>query len=142
MLPNLKRIVYETSLRLAKTPDGFERESDHELEGHGPVASVYRHRGAGLLALLSLSVMEDSSVWVHMSVSWQGKAPNWEHLQGCKNLFLGEETEAQIVLPAQADMVNMAHCWHVWMQLDRATHERWVREGRLEGKPVEVEVQV
>lgn len=80
--------------------------------------AAFEHRKLKLRVLVSLSLLDDGSRWLHVSCSYQNKLPRWEDLRLVKNAFIGREVEAIQVLPKESEYVNlMPFCLHLWAKM-------------------------
>ena len=50
---------------------------------------------------------QDGKRWRHFSMSCAGRVPNWDELKQAKEVFLGVETKAILVIPAKSEYVNI-----------------------------------
>ena len=61
----------------------------------------------------------DTSLWIHVSFSRRERDPNYFDMTRVKELFIGADRKAIMVLPAQAEHYNFAkHCLHFYSPLD------------------------
>lgn len=67
-----------------------------------------------LLRIIS-SEGDDTIPWEHVSVSCEGRTPNWREMCFVKDLFWGEEECVVQYHPPKSDYVNHhPHCLHLW----------------------------
>jgi hypothetical protein len=84
-------------------------------------ARAYAHKLVPLRVMVSVSIMEDASEWIHLSVSRPDRDPSWQEMVKVRDEFLGDE-EAVMVLPKKEHHVNLhSHCFHWWKHV-RGTH--------------------
>lgn len=57
--------------------------------------------------------------WEHVSVSLEGRCPNWSEMCHVKNLFWGEDETVVQFHPKKSEYVNnMPTCLHLWKHRD------------------------
>lgn len=74
---------------------------------------------SGLRVLLSIMVEGDNKKWLHVSYSYSSKLPTWSETRLVKNLFIGKDKYAYIILPSEDHYVSEhPYCLHLWHCLD------------------------
>jgi len=61
----------------------------------------------GQIVIVDDEIKSDGKRWRHLSMSCANRVPTWEELQKCKELFLGVESKAVMVLPPRSEYVNL-----------------------------------
>lgn len=76
-------------------------------------------RSDRMLVLASYNTARDGSNWWHVSMSKPSELPSWADVREAKDLFVGRERKAIIVLPKASEYVNLhPHCMHLWSPLE------------------------
>jgi hypothetical protein len=58
--------------------------------------------------------------WQHVSVSRATRLPTWRDIRTVKDLFIGRDEKAIMVLPADAEYINVhPYCMHMYCNLYR-----------------------
>jgi hypothetical protein len=58
--------------------------------------------------------------WEHVSVSVDGRVPNWQEMCFVKNLFWSDEECVVQFHPPKSEYVNLhPYCLHLWKPLER-----------------------
>jgi hypothetical protein len=71
--------------------------------------------GKGLRVIVSGNVEADGKPWLHLSASRAWEAPHWNDLHRVRDLFLGADRYAVIVLPPKKFYVNIhPFVLHMW----------------------------
>lgn len=69
----------------------------------------------GGMAVIATIDNTPHGVLLHVSVSYPDHAPTWEEIRLVKSAFFGEDLDAMMVLPREADYVNVhPYCFHLW----------------------------
>lgn len=72
-----------------------------------------------LSLILSVGEEDDGRRWLHFSLAGRDRLPTWDEFVRAKELFLGEETKAILVLPPRSQWVNIhPYALHLWVSLD------------------------
>lgn len=78
----------------------------------------FRHI-SGLLVIVSFAEEEDGKVWQHLSASYRNRVPSHSEMVTLKNLFIGKDRYAYMVLPPEEFYVNLhPYCLHLWSRCD------------------------
>jgi hypothetical protein len=81
--------------------------------------------GRRFKVLMSACRETDGNLWLHVSLSkWRGnemEEPSWSDIRNVKDLFVGRERKAIVVLPPQSQYVNISEVHHLWCCLDTDT---------------------
>ncbi len=57
--------------------------------------------------------------WLHVSLSNSERLPNWNELRDAKDLFIGKQRKAILILPPEGEYVNdNPYVLHLWCCLD------------------------
>lgn len=72
----------------------------------GPDGGVWEQRG-GLGVIVSGADYPDGKDWLHLSVSRRERVPSYAELIYVKELFIGKDRKAIMVLPSRAEHVNI-----------------------------------
>ena len=106
---------------MARTLRGLDlpttwRLVDRRLDGY-----AWTGPGRHLRVIESTAVELDGHNWHHVSVSRTDRDPTWAELREVKELFVGPDREAYVVLPPASRYVNLhAHALHLWARCDEA----------------------
>lgn len=58
--------------------------------------------------------------WLHVSLSKRNRLPSWKNLKEVKDIFIGYDKKAIMVLPEDSEYVNFhPYCLHLFCNLDR-----------------------
>lgn len=92
----------------------WERIGLHETCG-----AVWKHPRAGLRVIESVLRYDDGRYWHHVSVSRASRLPDWGDVKSVREIFIGLDVEAYMVLPPETRWVNdHPHVLHLWRCLD------------------------
>jgi hypothetical protein len=73
----------------------------------------------GLRVLLSHERHNDQ-MWIHVSVSRQNRIPPWADIRKVKDIFIGRDQKAIMVIPSESEYVNChPYCMHLFSNLER-----------------------
>lgn len=73
------------------------------------------HRARGLTLIHSLAVEQDGNLWAHVSLSrHDGLMPTWEQLRDAFREVCGKQALGVIVIPPEAEHVNIREVAHAW----------------------------
>jgi hypothetical protein len=79
----------------------------------------YKHIHKSLYVICSARAEADGKRWAHVSCSYRNKLPSWEEMRLVKDTFIGRDKKAIIVLPPEAEHVNIhPYVMHLWHCLD------------------------
>jgi hypothetical protein len=79
-------------------------------------AAAYASKN-GLRVMVSNEV-HDGQKWQHVSVSRQRRLPSWQDIRTVKDLFIGGDQKAIMVLPPNPEYVNVhPYCMHLFCNL-------------------------
>lgn len=91
-------------------------ELDHSPDGaayEGFVGSTH------LRVIASVSRYDGDGTWLHVSASGPGRCPDWKEMGEVKEIFVGKDRYAYMVMPDAAHYVNRhPHVLHLWSPLD------------------------
>lgn len=94
---------------------GAWEDKSHLLKFHPDPAMT---RAYGNL-VISVQVSEAETEWGTVTHLWvrrhDGRPLHWKHMQRIKNELVGEERTAVEVYPAQADLVDVANMYHLYV---------------------------
>lgn len=101
-----------------KLEDGRVRtghfKSDHT---NGLMGAFHVHGPSGRMMVIISSGTEDS--WEHVSVSVEGRTPNWSEMAFVKDLFWSDEEAVMQLHPPKSQYVNChPYCLHLWRPRD------------------------
>lgn len=72
-----------------------------------------------LTAIISQCREADGKLWAHFSMAAAERVPNWDELKQGKEIFLGVESKAVLVIPARSEYVNInARVLHLFVCLE------------------------
>lgn len=98
-------------------PERF-RETSRAKAGHYASDSSYGNNGLFYFNLgggTIRAIVSDGGDWDHVSVSLNGRVPNWEEMCRIKAMFWDDEDVVIQIHPKKSEYVNMAkHCLHLW----------------------------
>ena len=84
----------------------------------------------GQTVILSWCVEEDYKMWMHFSMACTARVPYWEELVKAKEIFLGVESKAIMVIPPRSEYVNLnKRVLHLFYCLDRDVLPDFTRGG-------------
>lgn len=70
-----------------------------------------------LFVVITLDTMEDGKRYIHLSMSYRDRIPDWETVKEVKNTFIGGNKDAFIYFPIESEYVNiMPFCLHLWSE--------------------------
>jgi hypothetical protein len=73
----------------------------------------------GQVVIISEQKELDGKQWIHFSMSCRARVPDWDELRNAKELFLGVESKAVMVIPARSEYVNInARVLHLFVCLE------------------------
>lgn len=79
----------------------------------------YFHAGLRFTVILSAAFETDGKRWLHLSLAHPDRDPPWNWIVDAKELLLGKDRQAIMILPARERWVNIhAHAFHLWSCLD------------------------
>lgn len=85
---------------------------------HLSITRAYRRRD-GLQVLVGEEKHDDERWWLHVSMSYPLRLPDWDALMEIKELFIGPDKMAVQVLPRKEEHVNInPNCLHLYHCLD------------------------
>jgi len=85
-----------------------------------PAGSQRAYMKGGTLFVVVTEERHDNEWWRHASCSREDRLPSWEDLREVKKLFIGRDSKAVQVLPAESEYVNLhPYVLHLWSNLDR-----------------------
>ena len=83
-----------------------------------PNAQCYASK-KGLRVIITVEVHEGQKWW-HVSVSRENRLPTWQDIRKVKDLFVGADEKAIMVLPSDDEYVNVhPYCMHLYCNLNR-----------------------
>jgi hypothetical protein len=90
-------------------------------ESYG-MAGAFRLIGPKSSLLLAVSSgVDEKHGWEHVSVSTQGRPPNWEEMCFVKDLFWGDQECVVQFHPPKSEYVNChPYCLHLWRMIGGA----------------------
>ena len=113
---------------LGKTLKGRRIPQGWKQEVFGPCGFVY-FLPSGLKIIESDGGKLEYGEWLHVSFSYPDHLPTWEDTGMVKRILIGPDDSAIIVLPPQAEYVNIhPYCLHLWHRLDGASAPKFARE--------------
>ena len=84
----------------------------------GPSGACWE-RWDGLQVILTTAPHGDGHEWAHLSISRPMRIPSYRDLTEAKDLFLGPDAKAIMVLPPRREHVNIhPFCLHLYARLD------------------------
>ena len=75
-------------------------------QGHLPGVMAFKHTMTQMAVIISEQTEQDGKNWLHVSMSYRDKMPDYHDLLKVKNTFIGEDKDAVMVLPKEKDKVN------------------------------------
>lgn len=115
-VPHEQRIILSTGQRLVWNAEQTEALTRSYRAGMGisPSCGVWLcHRDH--LALFAAMDPTAHGELLHVSVSCESRYPRWNELSAVKAAFFGPDIDAMMVMPQEADYVNvMRNCFHLW----------------------------
>jgi hypothetical protein len=97
-------------------PAGWKLITGGTAEDYG---ASFVHRGIAFSVIISCARELDERRWIHLSVASPYQLPSWEKLCEIRDLFLGTQRKALLILAPAAEHVNIhLHCLHLWHCLD------------------------
>lgn len=92
----------------------------------------WHHEEQGTSVIVSWAKEEDEKTWVHFSMACAARVPNWEELKNAKEVFLGVESKAVLVIPPRSEYVNInARVLHLFVCLDENPLPDFTRGGGM-----------
>jgi len=98
------------------------------MGGFGPAGWAYQ-KDDGLRVIMTIgpamsldpvSQQRCESEWLHVSFSRHKRIPDYGDMVEVKEIFIGKDLKAIMVLPAEKEHVNIhPNCLHLWACLDR-----------------------
>lgn len=106
-----------------KLPKGWAQFQNYFVENLllFPKGKIYiKGRGQKrLIVISSLETMEDGRKYLHVSISYRDKIPDWDTVKMIKELFIGDKKDAFIYFPQKEEYVNiMPYCLHLWSEYE------------------------
>lgn len=99
----------------------------HWIEGPLPAPLVEAEgasyvRADGAMSVLVTVEPHNETTWLHVSVARRDRYPSWEEIRAVKDLFIGKDKDAVMILPREEDYVNIhSNCFHVYHRIDGDT---------------------
>ena len=79
-------------------------------------------RADGQLTVLMTEESHEDTKWLHVSVSNPKRYPTWDEIHFVKDLFIGKDKDAVMILPEEKYYVNLhRNCFHLMHRLDGDT---------------------
>jgi hypothetical protein len=79
-------------------------------------------RNDGQLKVLMTEEPHEGTKWLHVSVSHPERYPTWDEIHFVKDLFIGKDKDAVMILPEEKYYVNLhKNCFHLYHRLDGDT---------------------
>lgn len=102
---------------LAKNlPPVWEYRSPHYFREVFPGEAFYL-KPKKLLVICSLDTMENGKTYLHISLSFANKIPDWDMVKMVKEKFIGKDKDAFIYFPIESEYINlMPYCLHLWSE--------------------------
>lgn len=67
------------------------------------------------LRVIVTDEIHDGQLWQHVSISRKNRLPTWQDIRRVKDLMIGADEKAIMVLPKQAEYVNAhPYCMHLF----------------------------
>jgi hypothetical protein len=86
----------------------------HSVPGHwlceldyGLGGVQFRHEDMQMMAIFTMSCHQDGKCWIHASIARTDRIPSYDELRKLKTEFIGRDRKAIMVLPAEAEHVNI-----------------------------------
>lgn len=80
--------------------------------------SYFLENALGLRVMISGNTEADGRKWLHVSLAYQSRLPNWSEIKKVKKMFLGAEAKAIQVFPPESEYVNChPYVLHLWQCL-------------------------
>lgn len=94
----------------------WRQREDHEWAGGGSwTADPKRRERRGLHIIASVDNTERWGPLLHVSFSYERHLPSWADVKTVKATFFGPDRDAMMVLPCEADYVNLhPFTMHLW----------------------------
>lgn len=87
----------------------------------GTPVSIYT-RNDGQLRVIVTEEPHKETKWLHVSVSNEKRYPTWEEIRYVKDLFIGKDRDAVMILPEEKYYLNLhKNCFHLYHRLDGDT---------------------
>ena len=81
--------------------------------------ALYVHRLIAMSAIVSATREGDGKFWLHLSIAKPTQMPDWGEVKRAKELFIGRDRKALIVLPEEGNYVNIhPFCLHLFCCLE------------------------
>lgn len=91
----------------------------HQGGKAGDDGAVYIHGGLRLSVIVSFARETDGKRWGHFSIAHPDREPTWQWIREAKDLFVGRHQKAIMVLPGEAEYINIhKNCFHLFWCLD------------------------
>jgi hypothetical protein len=72
-----------------------------------------------LLVILTIGEEQDGKEWLHVSMSYKTKMPDYKDMLEVKNAFIGKYNEAYQIFPKESKKINLhKYCLHLFSCLD------------------------
>jgi hypothetical protein len=109
------RKIVSSRLEDARVRTGYFK-SDHR---DGLMGAFHIHSPNGRMMVIISSGPNNEYGWEHVSVSIEGRTPNWGEMAFVKDLFWDEEETVMQLHPPKSQYVNChPHCLHLWRPID------------------------
>lgn len=93
-------------------------------------ARAWQYKG-GIRVVCSLEKYPDAGFWLHVSLSYPDKIPNWADIRTIKDLFIGRKSLAVQIFPHEDDYVNFhPNTLHLFTRVDGDTLPGLAPRGR------------
>ena len=96
-----------------------------QIENPGPVkrmAAMTFRRDDGMMSVIESIEPHENTYWQHVSVARPDRYPTWEEIKFVKDVFIGTDKAAVMILPEQKFFVNYhPNCFHLFHRLDGDT---------------------
>ena len=106
---------------LPPIPEGWNLlEDGRDCEPPSPAGYVVRERGTLLCVIVTATVELDDMAWLHVSMSYKARLPNYKDMCRVKELFVGADKMAYQLFPPKKQHVSFhPFCLHLWHCCDK-----------------------
>ena len=79
-------------------------------------------RDDGAVSVIATREPHEGTTWLHISLARRDRYPTWEEIRFIKDLFVGRDKDAVMILPHEVDYINIhKNCFHLYHRLDGDT---------------------